>query len=287
MMEIEIKRAFSNALNVLEDDIEVIERLLGGMSHFTYKVKYNKEYYTVRIIGEGGNLYVDRHEEYENIKRIESLNLNNETIYFDESTGLKIAKYIEGTVLSQVEISLYLKDIADTLKKLHKSNIKPYKDYELVHRLNKYESYINIRTPRYLELKNEWNRLYDEFYKKFPKVFCHNDAQRSNIVVSKTKLCLLDWEYAALNSPFYDIASFGNINFEDSLRLLDAYLERKATKEEINHVKFYRMFQALQWHQVALYKDSIGLGEKLKFDFNLLASKYLDLANKLYNEIKE
>ena len=28
-----------------------------------------------------------------------------------------------------------------------------------------------------------------------PKVFCHNDAQRSNIVIGTDQVYLLDWEY--------------------------------------------------------------------------------------------
>ena len=38
------------------------------------------------------------------------------------------------------------------------------------------------------------------------------------------------------------------------------------------------MFQTLQWHQVALYKHMIGLGEKIGVDFKALALKYLQIA---------
>ena len=92
------------------------------------------------------------------------------------------------------------------------------------------------------------------------------------------RLYLLDWEYAAYNEFYYDIASFGNVDFQDALVLLDAYLGREASLEEQNHVRFYRMFQTLQWHQVALYKHSIGLGEKIGVDFMGLAIKYLQIA---------
>ena len=93
-------------------------------------------------------------------------------------------------------------------------------------------------------------------------------------------------EYAGLNEFYYDIASFGNVDFNDALELLDVYLERKATKKEQDSVRFYRMFQALQWHQVALRKDMIGLSEVLHFDFKMLSEKYLNLAETLYIAIK-
>ena len=276
----------AKALNIEENDVKIVKRLLGGMSHFTYHIQAKDIDYTIRLIGKAGNLYVDRVEELENIKRIIPLGLNNETVFFDTKTGVKIAKYIPGTVLTELDIMDHLPKIAETLKKLHNSKIEPFKDYELKKRLERYESYINCRSEKYLELKSKWFQMYEEVYQKYPKVFCHNDAQRSNMVLANNQLYLLDWEYAALNDPYYDIASFGNVKFDDALMLLEAYLERKPTKSEADHVRFYRMYQALQWHQVALNKEAIGLSEELHFDFKLLAEKYLNLAHTLYLEMK-
>jgi thiamine kinase-like enzyme len=276
----------AKSLNIEENDIKIVKRLLGGMSHFTYHIQAKDIDYTIRLIGKAGNLYVDRVEELENIKRIIPLGLNNETVFFDTKTGVKIAKYIPGTVLTELDIMDHLPKIAETLKKLHNSKIEPFKDYELKKRLERYESYINCRSEKYLELKSKWFQMYEDVYQKYPKVFCHNDAQRSNMVLANNQLYLLDWEYAALNDPYYDIASFGNVKFDDALMLLEAYLERKPTKSEADHVRFYRMYQALQWHQVALNKEAIGLSEELHFDFKLLAEKYLNLAHTLYLEMK-
>jgi thiamine kinase-like enzyme len=138
---------------------------------------------------------------------------------------------------------------------------------------------------KYQELKAFWLDLYVNKYEQNEKVLCHNDAQRSNMVIGD-RLYLLDWEYAGYNEFYYDIASFGNVDFNDALALLDAYLGRKATLEEQNHVRFYRMFQTLQWHQVALYKHQIGLGEKIGVDFMALAVKYLHIAESFVEYLK-
>ncbi len=168
---------------------------------------------------------------------------------------------------------------------MHHSDISPESDYGLIERLNLYETYTDIRSDKYLDLKDKWVNMYLNERLHMPKVFCHNDAQRSNIVIGKDQIYLLDWEYAGLNEFYYDIASFGNVKFEDALELLDVYLEKKATKKEQDMVRFYRMFQALQWHQVALRKEMVGLSEVLHFDFKALSIKYLNLAETLYNEI--
>jgi len=280
-----IKKRAAHAFKTKEDEIKVVHRLLGGMSHLTYLISYQDELYTYRIIGKDGNLFVDRKIEYENIKRIERLNINNETIYFDVKTGEKACKYVLGTVLSETDFHDHLESVALTLKKLHQTDIKPASDYGLIDRLDLYETYTNIRSKLYLDLKQKWIDYYQTYRKHKKKVFCHNDAQRSNIVIGTDQVYLLDWEYAGYNEFYYDIASFGNVNFNDALELLDVYLERKATKEEQNLVRFYRMFQALQWHQVALRKAMVGLSEVLHFDFEMLAEKYLNLAQTLYNDI--
>ncbi|AUD65361.1 hypothetical protein BK011_06535 [Tenericutes bacterium MZ-XQ] len=280
-----IQERAAKAFHVSEEEVIIKHRLLGGMSHLTYVIEIKGELYTYRVIGKDGNLFVNRHFEHENIKKVEPLHLNNETVYFDESTGEKAAKYVEGTVLSSVDYHPYLKDVAKMLKKLHHSGIEPASDYGLLERLELYETYTENRSELYLDLKKKWVDMYLNERLHMPKVFCHNDAQRSNIVIGKDQLYLLDWEYAGLNEFYYDIASFGNVKFEDALELLDVYLEKKATKKEQDMVRFYRMFQALQWHQVALRKQMIGLSEVLHFDFEELAKKYLNLANTLYDQI--
>lgn len=281
-----IQQRAAEAFNVKQEDVIVKNRLLGGMSHLTYHIAIDGIDYTYRVIGKDGNLFVDRLIEQRNLDIIRPLNLNNETVFFDTTTGEKAAKYVEGTVLTQLDFRPYLPLVSKALKTLHHSSLKPASDYGLINRLNLYESYTNIKSDKYLKLKDAWIKMYQEEHQHQPKVFCHNDAQRSNMVVSNDRLYLLDWEYAGLNEFYYDIASFGNVDFNDALELLDVYLERKATKKEQDSVRFYRMFQALQWHQVALRKDMIGLSEVLHFDFKMLSEKYLNLAETLYIAIK-
>lgn len=280
-----IKERAAIAFKVNQEEVTVKYRLLGGMSHLTYVIEIKDVLYTFRIIGKDGNLFVSRKSELENLKRIIPLGINNETVYFDVKTGEKAAKYVGGTVLSTIDFHPHLDAIAKTLKKLHHSDISPESDYGLIDRLNLYETYTNIRSDLYLDLKEKWVNIYLNERIHMPKVFCHNDAQRSNIVIADNQIYLLDWEYAGLNEFYYDIASFGNVNFEDALELLDVYLEKKATKQEQDMVRFYRMFQALQWHQVALRKEMVGLSEVLHFDFKALSIKYLELANSLYKQM--
>lgn len=278
-----MKLQAAKIFKVEENDIKVINRLLGGKSHYTYLIEVGNESYVIRLIGEGGNLFVDRREEYENLKKGAQLGLNNETVYFDIETGTRVSKFLKGQVLTEIDTLPLLENISKALKKMHNSGIKAYKPYNLINRLNDYESNNEVSDPLYYEMKDFFLKHYEINYGDDELVFCHNDLQKSNMLINEDKVYLLDWEYVADNHYLYDIASYGEYNEE----LLAVYLNRTPTKEEIRDMTFFSMYQWLQWHQLALYKDNAGLSETLKTDFKFLTDYFLNEAKKDYLKIRD
>lgn len=273
--------------NLSTDEIKIINRLKGGMSNYTYLVEVNNTPYVVRIIGDNGEVIVQPKNEFKHLKLVEKMNITSKTIYFDEDNGDKISEYIEGTILSQKIENEDIIELSNILKDLHQTKIIG-EDYQLKDRLRRYECLLN-KTPdfKYYELKLMWLKLYDEVYIFSKKVFCHGDCQRSNLIKTDTGIKLLDFEFSGMNDPYYDIASFGNISFDDSISLLYAYLDNNVTKEDLNKLRFYRMYQVLQWHIVAKYKHQVGLSEKLGLPFDKIAEKYLNMAEELYKLMME
>ncbi len=279
----------SEILNVSSSQISNVDRLLGGMSNLMYCFDFDGDTYTFRVPGKNAEKFVDRDIEFENIKRIGSLDLNNETIYFDTKEGYKIAKYVEGDTLTNLGVADYYKQAALILKKLHTSGIKAVNDYAPIERLAKYEQlvldegYSDART-RYYKLKDKFLE-YTDFLSEDNMVICHGDSQTNNFIVTDEKsLKLLDWEFTGNNHPFYDIACFGNADFTHAVNLLPIYLERTPTNVEYKKLYLLRMFQCLQWHNVALYKHLIGLSEELKVDFKFFSDLYLDKAENFLNQ---
>ena len=273
---------------ILKKDVQIVERLMGGMSNYTYIIESEGKKYTFRKPGDKAENFVSRQIERKNIALVESLGITNHTVYLNEENGLKIAEYVSGKVLSSMPRQPHLEAVAKTLKKIHQSGIIAENDYNHLERLAQYESYNHTISTRYLELKQTWLEWF-ELYKNLPKVFCHGDAQPSNfIITNKNEALVVDFEFSGNNDPYYDIAQFGNIDFYDALALLDVYCNHKATQEDKKRVIFYRMFLTLQWHQVATFKHEIGLSEKLHIPFDKVAIAYLDKAEalkKMYLEV--
>jgi len=286
-IEQRITKVTTKVFQVEADQVEVKSRFKGGMSNYTYLVLVNQTPYVIRIIGDGGEVLVKPEIEKKHLELVEPLNLNSKVVYMNPKTGVKVSQYIEGTPLSEKMEDSHYPKVAAALRKLHKAQL-PGHDYALKMRLRSYEKLLkNPPSTQYYVLKLQWLRMYDNYFSNFPKVLCHGDAQRSNLVDSHGEIYVLDWEFAGLNDPFYDISSFGNIDFKDAEKLLSYYLERKPNALELARIRFYRMYQVLQWHIVATYKDEIGLSEKLHLDFKTISERYLKLAAEFYNQLKE
>lgn len=290
-MENIIKSVTAKALGVSESQVVVDERLMGGMSNLMYVILVNGEKYTFRIPGKNSEVFVNREEELANIQIIDELGINNEMIYFDTKTGYKISKFVEGIPLSEVENpDLYLKEVSKVLHVLHESGLMAKDNYAPYERLDSYEKLVaNFgyqHSEKYFELKQTFLRQ-RPFLDQFPKVICHNDSQISNMVVESNQTYLLDWEFTGNNDPMYDVACVGNKEFELALKLLPIYLGREPQKEEVRRLYLWRTFQCLQWHNVALYKDLIGLSQSLQLDFSLIAAAYLTKAEQFLIESKQ
>ncbi len=268
-------------------DITIQERLLGGMSNYTYVVKIANNYYTYRIPGEYSEHFVNREIEINNIRLMEKLGITNQTIYFNIETGEKIARYVEGISLNHYEKEYPYLLVSNLLKKIHNSKILADNDYNPFFRLSSYEDLVKslgyIHTLDYFKTKEDFFSYQGILYAS-PKKLCHGDSQPSKFIYSDKYLFTVDFEYCGNGDPIYDIACFANIKLEQGERLMKEYFI-KPTKEEWQRFYLWRAFQCLQWHNVALFKEIKGMSISLKIDFKIVANNYLAKAKELLKKL--
>lgn len=274
------------ALQSINPNLEIVSRFSGGMSNFTYLVEdsISKEKFVFRYPGDGAHNFVNYDNEYIALKEGFKLGLTTETIYFDKSTGIKLAKYVEGENLVTAEID-YI-EIRDYLKKFHSSNFRTLVNYDHLGRLTKYEQLHTNHNEQYLGLKSYFENLYTTMLAQYITKPCHNDSQLANFIKTPDgQLFLVDFEYAAINDPIYDIACFGNISLDNAVDLLST-ADFDDREDPMIRLYGWRMFQCLQWFNVASYKHQIGLGEALGIDFLAVSNKYITLAATLKSLIE-
>ena len=265
------------------DEASIVRRLEGGMSNYTYVVQTRGKKYTYRVPGKFAEKFVDRVEEWENIQEVNRLGLNNATSYVEIISGEKLAEYVEGTILSETDVVSYNALSVAALKKIHGSDLK-FRPYNPFGRLANYERYcreMGFTHPKeYLQLRTRLEHMRDE-HAQVPQVPCHCDYQPTNLVVVGDRLYVLDWEFAGMNDPVYDIACYANAGFDKALSLLEAYVGHKPTSEELRRLYYHRSFQCLQWYNVAIFKDRVGLSRDLNMDFNAVADFFFSMARDL------
>ncbi len=287
----EIEAYIVKRVNLLMNatDAKIVMRLEGGMSNYTYVVECKGVKYTYRVPGKYAEMFVNRQEEWDNIQKVDKLNVNNETVYVELRTGEKLALYVEGTIMSNTDVVSYNEMSAQTLKKLHESDLQ-FSDYDAFKRLDNYEKYCKDlgyqHSQEYIDLRGKLDAMRDA-YKDVKKVPCHCDYQPTNLVISGEKLYILDWEFAGMNDPYYDIACYGNAGFDKALCLLETYLGHKPTNEELKRLYFHRAFQCLQWFNVAMFKEMIGLSKDLNMDFTQVAMMFFGMAKDLIDSYTE
>lgn len=269
-------------------NVEVVERLMGGMSNYTYVVKADDLLYTYRIPGDYSEYFVDRRIEKANIKLVESLNITNKTIYLNVDDGKKMTTYLPGKPLSTIDSDDYpYQQVVQVLKTIHQSNLKAVNDYDPFGRLSKYEEInhdLGFHHPtEYHNLQLKFFNFRD-FLNQTPKVLTHGDSQPSNFVLNENQLFVVDFEFCGNNDPIYDIACFANKKYEDGLKLLDAYFTKPNYEEKLKF-HLWRCFQCFQWYNVAIFKEMMGLSKSLHIDFAHVANHYLELIKFLLEKI--
>lgn len=205
---------------------------------------YCNENYSFRM---DGSLYllrkfkvqdVDREFEFKVQNLAYAQNIAAKAIVLDEEQGLMICEYLQGhhkTVLGQED----LQKLAHLLQKLHTIPV----DADAL----KLEDQFHTQAQ---EIKEAFQILNDHTVEN---VLCHNDLNPRNIIFSED-LKLIDWEYAALNDRYFDLAAVSvefKLSAQDEHYFLTHYFD---TEEVFSTEKLYAykiIYSALckQWFE--------------------------------------
>jgi thiamine kinase len=158
-------------------------------------------------------LGLDRKAEIDVLGAVAETGLGPKLIWADLDAGLLLTEYIEGYSWSEAELSNNhnLLRAAELFYKLHHVSIasKSLKPIDLSECAWRYaEQLASSETEHFAIVAS---RLADEWCSDHSRhVLCHNDLICSNIIAAEQgdDLMLIDWEYAGLGEPYFDLAVF-------------------------------------------------------------------------------
>ena len=221
---------------------------LGGMTNHTYAVEIKDKKFLFRLPGEGTEQLINRHDEKVSSELASKIGVDTKLIYFNAETGVKIASYIEGAVTMSPQSMREpenLKEAAELFRILHTCGQDTKVPFEVFEMAEGYEKIILEHGvalyPDYADIRKAVMNIKKEI-DLYPcrKVPCHNDPLCENWVRGTERMYLVDWEYAGMNDPMWDLADlsieaeYGDI--EDEL-LLETYFNGREDKED--KLRFY------------------------------------------------
>jgi len=211
---------------------------LPGFTNDNFRLQNNCEDWILRLPRAPTNQYIDRAAEAHNQAIAAALGLAPEVAWRDA----------DGTSLTPTLVStreLVAGDLSDAnlprvvaqLHRLHRSEQAFKGRVEPGPTLARYAALLDPQTrrrlePRLRQAERVIGRL--EVEDALP-VASHNDLVLENLLLGENRLWLIDWEYSAMASPYWDLATLCNaagLDFAQSRCLLHAYCADGEQMEE-------------------------------------------------------
>jgi thiamine kinase-like enzyme len=204
--------------------VEAVEPLGGGITNRNFKVRADGEEFVLRVGGKDTALLgIDRDVEHEASLAAFRLDIGPEVVAFLEPEGYLVTRFLDGEpgcVTAQAAAGL--------LRRLHGSAPIPgrFDVFRVI------EGYAEIARSRgvllpagFAEAKAIADRIEARRGPVAPRP-CHNDLLAANFIGEGDRLWIVDWEYAGMGDPAFDLANFAVMNgFDDEgdRELLAAY----------------------------------------------------------------
>ncbi|MDO5417780.1 MAG: choline kinase family protein, partial [Lachnospiraceae bacterium] len=257
----------SQVFQVPESEIVHIRCLKSGMTNKSFLFEIRGRHYICRIPGPGTELLINRKQEKAVYDAVAPLGITERVLYFNGETGYKISEYYEDVRTADSENPEDMRTCMDLIRRFHQAGLSVDHSFDLRERIQFYEGLCirqgGIPFEDYKEVRQRMNQLLDGIERlRRPKILCHIDPVVDNFLILKDGSAkLIDWEYSGMADPILDIAMcsiYSYYDFEQAIGLLEVYLERKASEEEIRLLTAFMALSGFLWSLWAVYKSDLG-----------------------------
>ncbi len=199
-----------------------VERLGGGITNHNFKVTAGGELYVLRVGGKDTDLLgIDRDDEHEAAQLAARLGIGPPVERFER--GCLVTAYVEGETGRAAPA-----EVGPLLARLHaappiRSRFDPFRVVEIYRRT---AAERGVAVPAGYGRALDTARTIERLRRGATLVPCHNDLLAANFIHDGERVWIVDWEYAGMGDPCFDLANYAVSNGldEDGEReLLDAY----------------------------------------------------------------
>lgn len=283
----------ADVLNVRMRDITDIAILKKGMTNRSFLFTCRGKKYIMRIPGEGTEQLIDRKKEAEVYSTINGKGICDDNLYINPEKGYKITEFIENSrVCDPMEREDVIKCM-DKLRRFHQMKLTVSHEFDLFAQIDFYESLWHGEQSVYKDYRETKKNVFslkqyiDEHAEE--KSLTHIDAVPDNFLFftnekGEKEICLIDWEYAAMQDPHVDIAMFCIYSFyrkEQIDDLIEIYFKEGCPVATRIKIYCYVAVCGLLWSNWCEYKRMLGV------DFGEYSLRQYRYAKEYYRIVRD
>jgi thiamine kinase-like enzyme len=253
-----------------------IRALEGGVSNRNLLVNFGGSDYVVRLPGKDTELLgIDRESERLATRRAADLEMAPKVAAMLDDPPCLVTCYVEGRTLTPEELREpgVVAEVASSLRAFHDSDLElpaRFRPHELVRR---YADHVKARGAAlpaglegWLERAAQIAAALGDHPEHRPRP-THNDLLAANFLATDHGVVIVDWEYAGMGDPFFDLGSLAaNNEFGEAeeRQLLEAYFREPASSRRHTALKLLRFTSDLR---EGMWGSLQSVEPKLDFDF--------------------
>jgi thiamine kinase-like enzyme len=216
--------------------------------------------YVVRLAGNDTHLLgISREVEHAATVAAAGVGVGPEVVAFIRPEGYLVTKFIDGRAVPENEMRsspAMLAEVADALRRIHNGPAIPglFVPFRIVEAYRALAQSRGVVIPPEYELAQAIARRIELASLTAPVELrpCHNDLLNANFIHDGSRLRIVDWEYAGMGDPFFDLGNFSinhGLDAESDAALLAAYAGdvRPAAVARVSLMRVLSDFREAMW----------------------------------------
>ena len=234
-----------------------VEPLTGGITNENFRVDVNGETFVLRIGGKDTELLgIDRATEHGASLVAAQFGVGPEVVDFVEPEGYLVTRFIEGAPVppESMRTPHRIGQVARLLRRVHDGPPIPgrFDSFRVVEDYLRIAEEHGVKEPAAYAWANGWAADIEATRRGSELRACHNDLLNANFIDDGSSLRVVDWEYAGMGDPFFDLANFSinhELSQEQKRDLLEAYFGEPSAEQaaSLELMCFMSDFREAMW----------------------------------------
>ena len=191
--------------------VQSIVPLSQGITNTNYVVDLGDEQVVIRIPGKNTRLLgIDRDNEVAVGRLAATIGVGPELITLDETTGCIVTRFIEGRPIPTEELARepLLGHFVQTLRQVHTAGTVTtvFDPVGVIHHYRDEATAREVTAPFHVDEAFSLLERISNVRPMRPTVLGHNDLLNANLLYDG-RIRIVDWEYAGMTDPFFDLAN--------------------------------------------------------------------------------